>query len=350
MEVSVIIPIYNAEKTIEQTIKSIKSHYEHEIICINDGSKDNSADVISKINNPNIVLVNRENKGAAATRNEGISIAKGKYIMFCDADDKLGEGIIDKMVDAIKRNDTDIVVGKVSHLIGDQIRPIQTYNDLKAVDRTTLNLTPEVTQSIGPYGKLYKYDVLENIRFDEDITFCEEHTFNLKAWSKSHITIIDDSAYLYNIGVEDSIVATSYKNIEKYLNDATEVRKRTMNILSDLKEKVSNYYSYRMDYLIIYFLIRNNFMKVENLNHVIDPAIKYLRVVQQLETNSVKDLKELVLIIAANYNFERFKEVASNLDMQIDKKAYRSYKFKLLKLRTKMNLRNIRNKSKKISH
>ncbi|UTI85268.1 glycosyltransferase [Mammaliicoccus sciuri] len=62
MEVSVIIPIYNAEKTIEQTIESIKSHYEHEIICINDGSKDNSADVISKINNPNIVLVNRENK------------------------------------------------------------------------------------------------------------------------------------------------------------------------------------------------------------------------------------------------------------------------------------------------
>ncbi|RIN86965.1 glycosyltransferase family 2 protein, partial [Mammaliicoccus sciuri] len=245
MEVSVIIPIYNAEKTIEQTIKSIKSHYEHEIICINDGSKDNSADVISKINNPNIVLVNRENKGAAATRNEGISIAKGKYIMFCDADDKLGEGIIDKMVEAIKRNDTDIVVGKVSHLIGDQIRPIQTYNDLKAVDRTTLNLTPEVTQSIGPYGKLYKHEVLENIRFDEDITFCEEHTFNLKAWSKSRITILDDSAYLYNIGVEDSIVATSYKNIEKYLNDATEVRKRTMDILSDLKEKVSNYYSYR---------------------------------------------------------------------------------------------------------
>ncbi|UXV31478.1 glycosyltransferase family 2 protein [Mammaliicoccus sciuri] len=350
MEVSVIIPIYNAEKTIEQTIKSIKSHYEHEIICINDGSKDNSADVISKINNPNIVLVNRENKGAAATRNEGISIAKGKYIMFCDADDKLGEDIIDKMVDAIKRNDTDIVVGKVSHLIGDQIRPIQTYNDLKAVDRTTLNLTPEVTQSIGPYGKLYKHEVLENIRFDEDITFCEEHTFNLKAWSKSHITILDDSAYLYNIGVEDSIVATSYKNIEKYLNDATEVRKRTMDILSDLKEKVSNYYSYRMDYLIIYFLIRNNFMKVENLNHVIEPAIKYLQVVQQLETNSVKDLKDLVLTIAANYNFERFKVVASNLDMQIDKKAYRSYKFKQLKLKTKMNLRNIRNKSKKISH
>ncbi|PSC77149.1 glycosyltransferase family 2 protein, partial [Mammaliicoccus sciuri] len=54
--------------------------------------------------------------------------------------------------------------------------------------------------------------------------------------------------------------------------------------------------------------------------------------------------------IAANYNYERFKEVASNLDMQIDKKAYRSYKFKLLKLKTKMNLRNIRNKSKKISH
>lgn len=350
MEVSVIIPIYNAEKTIEETIHSIKSNYEHEIICINDGSKDKSADVISKIDNPNIVLVNRENKGAAATRNEGISIAKGKYIMFCDADDKLGDGIIDKMVDAIKENNTDIVVGKVLHLIGEEVRPIKTYNELSAIEHTSLNRTPEITQSIGPYGKLYKNEIIKDIRFDEDITFCEEHTFNLKAWTKSKITIIDDQAYLYNIGIEDSIVATSYKHIEKYLNDATEVRKRTLDILSGLKEKVSNYYSYRMDYLIIYFLIRNNFMKVDNLDHLLGPAVNYLNVVETIETDSVHDLKELVLTISTGAHYNKYVEVSKGLKVDFDKKTYRNYQMKLLKLKTKMNLRNIRNKSKKIAH
>ena len=95
MKVSIIIPVYNAENTIKETIASISSTYDHEIICINDGSKDKSAEVISDLSQDNIVLLNRENKGAAATRNEGISIATGEYIMFCDADDKLGEGIIE---------------------------------------------------------------------------------------------------------------------------------------------------------------------------------------------------------------------------------------------------------------
>ncbi|WP_323702806.1 glycosyltransferase family 2 protein [Mammaliicoccus sp. Dog046] len=350
MEVSVIIPVYNAEKTIEETIQSIKSKYAHEIICINDGSADNSADVISNIDNPNIVLVNNENQGAAATRNEGIRIAKGKYIMFCDADDKLGADVIDQMVDTIKLHNTDIVVGKVAHLIGDEVRTIQTYNDLKPVERTTLNRTPEVIQSIGPYGKLYKREILSDIKFDEGITFCEEHTFNLKAWAKSKITVIDHVSYLYNIGVEDSIIATSYKNIEKYLNDATEVRKQSLIILNELKEKVGNYYSYRMDYLIIYFLIRNNFMKVEDIDQLLNAAISYFEVIEHIDTKHVKELKSLILTIATTKNYQSYVQVATQINENTDKKTFRHYKMKRIKLITKMNLRSVRNKSKKISH
>lgn len=350
MEVSIVIPVYNAEKTIEETIQTIKSKYAHEIICINDGSADNSAEVISHINNPNIVLINNENQGAAATRNEGIRVAKGNYIMFCDADDKLGEGVIDQMVDTIKLHDTDIVIGKVAHLIGDEVRTIQTYNDLKPVERTSLNRTPEIIQSIGPYGKLYKREILADIKFDEGITFCEEHTFNLKAWSKSKITVIDHLSYLYNIGVEDSIIATSYKNIEKYLNDATEVRKQSLIILNELKEKVGDYYSYRMDYLIIYFLIRNNFMKVKDIHSLLNAAVSYFTVIEHIDTKSVKELNDLILTIATTEDYQSFASIATQLNENVDKKTFRHYKMKRIKLITKMNLRSIRNKSKKISH
>src|SRR5699024_6576309 len=393
MKVSIIIPVYNAENTIKETIASISSTYDHEIICINDGSKDKSAEVISDLSQDNIVLLNRENKGAAATRNEGISIATGEYIMFCDADDKLGEGIIDKMVEAIEANNTDIVVGQISHLVGEEVRPIKTFNDLKPISDTDLNHSPEVIQSIGPYGKLYKKKVLENIRFDEDITFCEEHTFNLTAWANSKITIIDELTYLYNIGNEDSIVATSYKNIDKYLNDATKVRKRTLNILKNLEDtvskyysyrmnyiiiyflirnknlnnatkmrkktlnilknledNVSQYYSYRMDYLIIYFLIRNNYLKTENLNSLLDAATSYLKVIKDVDNEHKEKLKDIVLAISTHVGHNKFVSISRALNMYHTKKTYRSYQMKAIKLKTKMTLRDLKNKNSKSAH
>nr|WP_263313771.1 glycosyltransferase family 2 protein [Mammaliicoccus sp. Marseille-Q6498] len=350
MRVSIIIPIYNAEKTIKETIETITSKYSHEIICINDGSKDNSAEIISNINNPNIVLINRENKGAAATRNEGIDLAKGEYIMFCDADDKLSENIIDKMVDTIEEFKTDIVIGQVAHLIGENIYPIKTYDDLKGIQFTNLNETPEMIQSIGPYGKLYKKSILNNIRFDEDITFCEEHTFNLKAWAKSNITVIDDLAYLYNIGNDDSIVANSYKKIDKYLSDAKVVRERTFEILKDLDDKVGIYYSYRMDYLIIYFLIRNNYMKTDNIHSLLNASIDYLTSVKHIKSTSVKTLENLILTLSATMNFKIYKEVSKKLSVYYSNNLYIKYKLKAQTLKLKMFLRHLKNKKKKMSH
>ncbi|GGI43432.1 glycosyltransferase family 2 protein [Mammaliicoccus stepanovicii] len=350
MKVSVIIPVYNAEETITETIASIHSQHSHEIICINDGSKDNSSTVISNLNHPNVVLVNRENKGAAASRNEGISLAQGEYIMFCDADDKLGDNIIDNMIKEIETYNTDIVVGQVHHLIGEKVYPISTYKDLKAVHVTDLNSTPEVIQSIGPYGKLYKKSKLENIRFDEDITFCEEHTFNLKAWVNSNISVIDDLAYLYNIGIEDSIVASSYKNITKYLSDGAKVRSRSLEILKDLDQNVSDYYSYRMDKLIIFYLIRNNYLKVNNMKSLLDSAVLYLDVINNINTTSAKELKTLVLTISTVEGYDQFKQIAMKLEIPSDKKTYRQYQLNAQKLKLKMKLRNMKNKSKKISH
>lgn len=351
MKVSIIIPVYNAEKTIQETLATIySSHYSYEIICINDGSKDNSAEVINNLNNQHVKLYNRKNKGAAATRNEGIQLATGEYIMFCDADDKLAENIIDTMVKKIEEYQTDIVVGKIEHLINNQTQPISTYNDLKAKNQTSLNESPEITQSIGPYGKLYKKSILASIQFDEDITFCEEHTFNLKAWSKTKITIIEETSYLYNIGMEDSIVATSYKNIQKYLNDAKTVRERTIQILKSLDEGVNGYYSYRMDYLIIYFLIRNNFMKVDNTQTMLEAAEKYLKAIQNIETSSTIKLKTLVLNIAANESYKTFQSISTVINQNPSRIQYIKHKIMYLQLVLKMQIRTIKNKNKKIAH
>src|SRR5579875_322194 len=89
--ISIIIPLYNAEKYIIETIDSAlqQSYKNIEIIIIDDGSTDSSFNVAETYKSDNIIVVKQENKGASAARNHGLKLAKGEYIQFLDADDIL---------------------------------------------------------------------------------------------------------------------------------------------------------------------------------------------------------------------------------------------------------------------
>ena len=91
MKYSIIIPVYNSEKTIKRSIESIASQKrtDVEIIIINDGSTDMSESIYNKMQNKynNITYIYKENGGVSSARNLGLSVAKGKYVMFIDSDD-----------------------------------------------------------------------------------------------------------------------------------------------------------------------------------------------------------------------------------------------------------------------
>ena len=115
VNVSVIIPVYNAEQYLGRCIESVlnQSYKNFEIICINDVSKDNSLTILEKYakNDSRIkVFNNTGNKGAALTRNIGLDNAQGKYIYFIDADDYIDKKYIECMVSAIEKSGTDIVL------------------------------------------------------------------------------------------------------------------------------------------------------------------------------------------------------------------------------------------------
>lgn len=89
-DVSVIIPVYNASVSINRCINSIllqKTQFKIEVIFVNDGSTDDSSDIIKSYNNPDFILIEQENGGPAKARNAGLHIAQGKYVSFLDADD-----------------------------------------------------------------------------------------------------------------------------------------------------------------------------------------------------------------------------------------------------------------------
>lgn len=111
--VSIIVPVYNVENYIDRCIQSlIKQTYKNiEIILINDGSTDGSAEKCLKWSQRDnrIIFVNKKNEKQGPSRNLGILISKGNYIMFVDSDDYVKETMVESMYNCIKKSDADIV-------------------------------------------------------------------------------------------------------------------------------------------------------------------------------------------------------------------------------------------------
>ena len=106
--ISIIIPVYNAEKFLDETINTVlnQTYKNFELILVNDGSKDKSVDVIKKHNDKRIKLIdNKNNKGAALSRNDGIRKAKGRYICFLDADDLWNKEKLEKQISFMKEKE-----------------------------------------------------------------------------------------------------------------------------------------------------------------------------------------------------------------------------------------------------
>ncbi|NMD01005.1 MAG: glycosyltransferase family 2 protein [Bacteroidales bacterium] len=105
-EISVIIPFYNASDFIDETIQSVlnQTFQNWEIILVNDGSTDNSADISKKYLSERIFLYEQKNMGVSMARNVGLKKAKGKYVVFLDADDILSNSFLEKRYDFLETN------------------------------------------------------------------------------------------------------------------------------------------------------------------------------------------------------------------------------------------------------
>lgn len=112
-KLSVIIPVYNTEKWIEECITSVQNggYANIEIIVINDGSQDNSESIINRLidKDPRIIYLYKKNSGAAAARDTGVELSTGDYVMFLDADDYVSDGAIAEMMSRAELTDGDMV-------------------------------------------------------------------------------------------------------------------------------------------------------------------------------------------------------------------------------------------------
>ena len=114
--ISVIIPLYNKEPIIERSLQSVLSqdYDDFEVVVVNDGSTDRSADIVRSINDPRIRLIEQENGGPSKARNTGVKNAKGEWILFLDADDEMLPGALEFLSKKIQKyTDVDMFLGEV---------------------------------------------------------------------------------------------------------------------------------------------------------------------------------------------------------------------------------------------
>lgn len=182
MLVSVIVPIYNASNTISAAISSIitsiqKISEDFEIICINDGSTDNSLEIIEKIANENnkIVVISQVNSGVAVARNRGLEVAKGDYIAFNDSDDEWLENHFSCLLEKFKKYPDMCCIS------GDHDVENKTLLNLKLIEKKFYKVTlkTEVLKNFySPQATMIRRKIIDDgVRFKNGMRYAEEGYF-----------------------------------------------------------------------------------------------------------------------------------------------------------------------------
>lgn len=202
MILSIIIPVYNAEKYLRKCLKIIFQQYlpasDYEVIVINDGSIDESKNIILDFqnNHRNLIVVNQANNGVSTARNVGLAIAKGNYITFVDSDDEIESNSLKSIIEKLKIDNLDILYPRIDtysdndHRLG-SISFNGNYDEIKRgvfQERRTFPAT------------FYRKELLKNIRFNPLISLGEDTVFNAKVQAIAHrVSFANIPYYKYTV-------------------------------------------------------------------------------------------------------------------------------------------------------
>lgn len=247
--ISVVIPVYNAETTIKRLLNSLlnQTSKNFEIIIVDDGSNDKTSTILKRYTKEEkIILVNQSNAGTASARNYGIKIAKGKYILFVDADDYLEPVALETYGNIISEHNPDLVISgfieETENEILNQRMPFEKkYSKQKEFANDLLYLYKQGL-IYNVWNKLYKKDFIisNNLEFPQ-VYFYEDHLFNILAFKKASIIYTTNKCiYHYVRNQKNSITSNYIPNLfEIRVNENKEMVKmfKTFNIDKQMAKK-----------------------------------------------------------------------------------------------------------------
>lgn len=263
MKISIIIPAYNCEDKIIPLLSSIEKQNlsDYEVIVINDGSKDNTEEIISDYirNKDNVHLFTKKNEGAPKARNYGLKHAVGKYIYFCDADDLLcEEGGLELLLETAEAHGLDIAIGNY------YLRNEKKQDRLHLAVENRMNILGKDKFFFCdplPGNKIYRRDFLieNNLNFD-NVKIGQDLNFYIKCLAVTQkIQYVNSNVYIYQV-TTNSISRTYKKN--NLLDIAESIH------FIELYYKKNNMDNFRSKKNIFYLKIGNYTWQLRKKKHI----------------------------------------------------------------------------------
>ncbi len=218
---SIIIPVYNVEKYIKKCLDSVfnQSFKDYEVIVVNDGTKDNSMDIVKEYD---VKTINQDNQGLSVARNTGVSKAKGEYVLFLDSDDYIEKDLLKELNKSLKNN-PDIVRFQVREVYENSSDkkdyPEEEFNDLNGVEAFNIISKYHYVENASAYIFRREYFLKEKFSFKKG-TFHEDYgLIPLVIMKASTVNSINYIGYNY-LQRENSIMSTTnYDKTKKKVDD-----------------------------------------------------------------------------------------------------------------------------------
>ena len=221
--VSIIVPVYNAQTYLEKCVDSLlnQTYQQLEIILINDGSTDQSLHICEKYkkSHRNIVIVSKTNAGASAARNTGIEQASGEWVTFVDADDWIEMNFVEALLEFATLHHLKLVSAGYCTVRDSDKKNILYKGGSQQItfQKSLLLITSDKEQFPKPmWGKLYKRELLNDIRFREGLHYGEDKLFVVETLlaNKADMGYVHEPLYNYRLREGSMMRSFSYKTYD----------------------------------------------------------------------------------------------------------------------------------------
>lgn len=326
-KVSIIVPIYNSEKRLKKCLDSIinQTYKNIELILINDGSSDNSLNIINnyEFNLVDVKIINKENEGVSKARNIGINSSTGDYIMFLDSDDTLDSSAVEELINLTKNNNVDLI--RYSYYLDYKNKKLESDEKItsKLYKKNEIDeiLNKIINNKLHGFACLLfiKSNILRKnkIKYREDIEYMEDLIFTTDVFKKVNNIYVSNlkllNYYQSKKSVSKSIdIDKRIKSINVRYNYYQIKSIEFINMIVNLLLKTTHYYIMKdkkniinynnIIYKFIDEIIKNNNLKIKDLNFT-------NRIMYFLIKNN------LILLVKLIDNLYRFKEKIKGVEL-----------------------------------
>lgn len=278
--VSIIVPVYNSEKYIDNCVQSILSQtYDNfELLLINDGSTDSSLSNCKKWESVDsrIKVIDKENGGASSARNVGLSECRGEYVVFVDSDDYVAKTYVSNLMLAVKEGPFDIVQCSLQQVSDFGSIASVSFSKDHIREITKQQALNDRLYKVSVCGKIYRRTLFDNFSFKEGSVYEDDASYYIFVDRAERIAILDEILYYYYMS-DDSVMRNNDENRSLAFIEIYEERIEYFKSRENIPLLEGTYGRFCLVLLLSYSLFKKKHTNKSDINTMYSLFLKYYK-------------------------------------------------------------------------